>query len=122
MELLPIPGASEPEPGRAAAVIQEHGLEEVYLSYLLALQNLCSQRGKSLLCWGDFLLDHPALLARLPPDAVVVARGGGKGYEECCSVLADHAVPFYVAPAAASWCVGEGRNESAMDAIQAPTA
>jgi len=36
-----------------------------------------------------------------------------------CSCLADHAVPFYVAPAAASWCVGDGRNESAVDAIQA---
>lgn len=59
--------------GKNKEYVEEKGAGEVYLTHILKLYNIVVKKhGKTMLMWGDIILEHPALLSRLPKDIIVL--------------------------------------------------
>ena len=60
---------------RYVADPQNHGCDEMYMSYLRSVYKLCCQSGRNLQFWVNPLHKYPEQLWNLPPDVVAVEYG-----------------------------------------------
>jgi hexosaminidase len=61
--------------GRSRDEIAAKGAERVYLEYLLKIHELVKSRNRTMMFWGDIILDKPELVPELPEDAICLAWG-----------------------------------------------
>jgi hypothetical protein len=102
--------------GRSKAECEARGAGRVYLDFLLKIHAEVKARGRTPQFWGDIIVQHPALIAELPRDAIALEWG----YE------ADHpfdahgaqfnaaGLTFYVCPGTSAWCSIAGRTHNAL--------
>jgi len=91
--------------GKSKALAEEKGVTEVYLEFLDKLCKVLIDAGKTPMFWGDIILKDPALIARLPKDAICL------NWEYWPEVKEDNTRTFvesgakrlYVCPAVQSW-------------------
>ena len=55
--------------GRSKAVCEERGTHRVYLDFLLDIYRLVQERGRTMMFWGDIIVQAPELIPELPKDA-----------------------------------------------------
>lgn len=57
--------------GASKALVDSLGAGEVYMRHFLRLHELVSRHGVRMMAWGDVLLEHPELIARVPKDVII---------------------------------------------------
>lgn len=101
--------------GRSKARCEQEGAGSLYLDFLLKIHREVGARGRQMQYWGDIVLQHPELIARLPQDAIALEWGyeAGHPFDEHGARFAAAGLPFYVCPGTSSWCSLAGRSDNA---------
>ncbi|MEM9555121.1 MAG: family 20 glycosylhydrolase [Acidobacteriota bacterium] len=88
---------------RDACAAQGRG--RVYLDFLRAVDALARRHGRRSMVWGDIVLEHPELVAELPPEVTVMAWGyePDHPFANDAPRFAEAGRPFYLCPGTASW-------------------
>jgi hypothetical protein len=88
--------------GRSAASGQ--GNDELYFNFLLKVHALAARYGKKIMVFGDFLLNHPEMLARMPDDITFLDWCyDPKPRYGTPELFAKFQVPFWVCPGTGNW-------------------
>jgi hexosaminidase len=102
--------------GRSRAACEEKGTHRVYLDFLLQIYRLVQERGRTMMFWGDIIVQAPELIPELPHDAIALEWGyeHDHAFDERCGHFARAGIPFYVCPGTSSWNAVAGRTENAL--------
>ena len=106
---------------RSARAAERRGKEHLYLDFLQGVARQAARHGRTIQVWGDFLAEHPDLLAELPAGATVLEWGyeADHPFAERCRRLAEAKVDFYVCPGTSSWNSLAGRAANALANLRA---
>ena len=87
---------------------------EAYLGFLLKVCDLVRARGRRPMFWGDIVLKHPELVARLPRDVIALDWGyeGNHPFAAEAAKFREAGLEFYVCPGTSSWNSLAGRVEN----------
>lgn len=109
--------------GKSKAEVQARGSGAVYLDFLKKIHALVSARGKTMMFWGDIIINHPELIAQLPQDVIAMEWGyeADHPFAEHCAQFANAGIPFYVCPGTSSWISILGRTDNAIENIRSAT-
>jgi len=109
--------------GKSKAEVQARGSGAVYLDFLKKIHALVSARGKTMMFWGDIIINHPELIAQLPRDVIAMEWGyeADHPFAEHCAQFANAGIPFYVCPGTSSWISILGRTDNAIENIRSAT-
>ena len=102
--------------GRSRAECDRLGTGRVYLDYLRKVYQEVIARGHIMQFWGDIIVQHPDLVAELPPDAIALEWGyeADHPFEAHGAQFAEAGLPFYVCPGVATWNSIAGRTTNAL--------
>src|SRR5581483_2674353 len=109
--------------GKSAEEVKARGAGAVYLDFLKKIHALVRERGKTMMFWGDIIINHPELISQLPKDAIAMEWGyeADHPFAEHGKAFAQAGIPFYVCPGTSSWISILGRTENAMGNIRNAT-
>lgn len=101
--------------GRSKALCSRKSNGQVYLEFLLKIHKEVNRRGKTLMFWGDIILNHPDLIQHLPENIVALNWGyeAGHPFNREARQFAAAGIPFYVCPGTSTWQTLIGRNDNA---------
>ncbi|TRZ42332.1 beta-hexosaminidase [Robertkochia solimangrovi] len=101
--------------GRSKEICDEQGKGNVYLDYVIKLNEAANRNGKKAQFWGDIILNHPELIARIPENMTALVWGYSADYpfEKNLPKFKEAGIPFYVCPGTSSWRSLIGQNENA---------
>lgn len=102
--------------GRSKSLVEKLGRERVYLDFMLKIYHAVKSRGRTMMFWGDIILERPELLKDLPRDLVALNWGyeAKHPFERETAAFREAGVPFYVCPGTSSWCSISGRTDNAI--------
>ncbi|PKL11868.1 MAG: hypothetical protein CVV52_12305, partial [Spirochaetae bacterium HGW-Spirochaetae-8] len=101
--------------GRSAGLMAEMGDGHLYLQHLLRLRELAAAQGKRLMVFGDVILHHPELIAKVPDDIVFLDWIYDPLDEyKTPSVFEKAGKPFWVCPGTGAWNTLFPRQEGAV--------
>lgn len=102
--------------GRSKAACEQRGKVRVYVDFLKEIHKLVAERGRTMMFWGDIVLEHPDLIAELPKDVIVLEWGyeAKHAFDERCGKFARAGLKFYVCPGTSTWNTIAGRTDNAM--------
>ncbi len=91
--------------GKSKAMVEELGIDGVYLYHINRLNDLLKPYGKSILMWGDIASNHPKIVKELPKDITVIAWGyhAAKNFDSSITPITDTGLNFWVAPGVSCW-------------------
>ncbi len=94
---------------------------EEYLEFILKVFDCVRALGKRPMFWGDIVLKHPELVARLPKDVIALDWGyeGNHPFQKECAAFAQAGLDFYVCPGTSSWRSLAGRVENMRENLAA---
>jgi len=106
--------------GRSKVAADERGVTRVYLDFLLQVQQLVKQHGRTMQFWGDIIMKHPELIPELPKDVIALEWGyeANHPFDADGEHFARAGVPFYVCPGTSSWCSITGRTDNALNNLR----
>ncbi|MBQ6137520.1 MAG: beta-N-acetylhexosaminidase [Kiritimatiellae bacterium] len=92
-----------------------------YLEFLVKVCDAARKRGKRPMFWGDIVLRHPELIAKLPRDLVALDWGyeGNHPFQRECAEFRKSGLDFYVCPGTSSWRSLAGRVENMRENLEA---
>jgi len=102
--------------GQSAALCRRLGKGEVYLRFLLQLHKEVIRRGKTMMFWGDIVLQYPELIRRLPKQRLCALNWGYEAdhpFEKEAAQFERAGIPFYVCPGTSTWMTLIGRLDNA---------
>ena len=107
--------------GRSRELCARVGKGRVYLDFLLKINRLVEAREHTMLYWGDIIMEHPELVAELPPDAIALEWGyeAHHPFDEHGEKLRASGVPWWVCPGTSSWNSLAGRTENCLANLRA---
>jgi len=102
--------------GASRDACEKTGKGRVYLDFLKQIKRLVDQRGKTMLFWGDIVLNHPELIPELDKDMIAIIWGyeSDHPFAEQCRSFAKSGLPFWVCPGTSTWNSITGRLENAL--------
>ncbi len=116
--------------GRSKKKCTKKGKGVVYLDFLKQIHREVSERGKTMMFWGDIILKYPKLIQELA--ALGTPKAGAPnilalnwGYEANHPFDAEAAqfakarIPFYVCPGTSTWQTLVGRHDNALANLRA---
>ena len=94
---------------------------EEYLGFLLKVFDCARAGGKRPMFWGDIVLRHPELIARLPKDVIALDWGyeGNHPFDREAAAFKASGLDFYVCPGTSSWRSLGGRIENLRENLEA---
>ena len=94
---------------------------EEYLGFLLKVYAAAKRCGKRPMFWGDIVLKHPELVARLPKDLIALDWGyeADHPFEAEAAKFKSAGLDFYVCPGTSSWRSLAGRVENMRSNLEA---
>lgn len=103
--------------GASKTACEQRGKGRVYLDYLQQIKKLVEARGKTMMFWGDIILNHPELIPELDRTLVALVWGyeADHPFEEQCAKFAAARIPFWVCPGTSCWNSIAGRFTNALD-------
>ncbi|WP_159081817.1 beta-N-acetylhexosaminidase [Paenibacillus sp. CAA11] len=106
--------------GNSKALSERLGKGRVYLDFLLKIYSLLKTRGKTMMFWGDIILQHPELIPELPNDIIALEWGyeGEHPFDLHGAQFASAGIPFYVCPGTSSWNSLSGRTTNMLSNIR----
>jgi hypothetical protein len=102
--------------GRSKPVCEKRGTHRVYLDFLLDICRLVEARGRTMMFWGDIIVQAPELIPELPRTAIALEWGyeHDHPFDERCAQFAAAGIPFYVCPGTSSWNSIVARADNAL--------
>ena len=102
--------------GKSKALCEAQGTGVVYLDYVLSLYTNLTRRGKTMQFWGDIIIQHPELVARLPHDLIALEWGyeADHPFDQHGEQFAASGIPFYVCPGTSAWNTIAGRTDNCL--------
>ncbi len=106
--------------GRSKTECEKRGKGRVYLDFLLKIHDLVRRHGRTMMFWGDIILEHPELVPELPKDMVALDWGyeANHPFDKQCAKFAEAGVPFHVCPGTSSWNSIAGRTDNAVENLR----
>jgi hypothetical protein len=106
--------------GASKEICEAEGKGRVYLSFLQELQKRVHARGRTMMCWSDIVMQHPALIPELPEKFIALEWGyeAGHPFAENTQRLRDAGIPFYVCPGTSAWRSLTGRTDNMLQNIR----
>lgn len=108
--------------GKSKELSDEVGVGNVYVQFFEKLyQLLAKEHGKSVMLWGDVLMNHPEMLDRLPKDITLLDWGYDqkmKTFEKNGPVLQASGIDFYFCPGTSAWHSLAGKTDNMMNNIE----
>ncbi len=102
--------------GKSRDLCQRVGRGRVYLDFLLEIHRRVSARGRTMMYWGDIIMQHPDLVPELPRDAIALEWGyeANHPFDEHGAKFRAAGVPWWVCPGTSSWNSLAGRTENCL--------
>jgi hexosaminidase len=101
--------------GQSKKLCERYGKGRVYVDFLKQIEREVSKRGRTMMFWGDIILNHPELIRSLPKNVIALNWGyeATHPFEKEAATFAKSKVPFYVCPGTATWMTMIGRHDTA---------
>jgi hexosaminidase len=92
------------------------GRGRVYLDFLLKIHSMVRSHGRTMLFWGDIIVEHPELVPELPRDAIALEWGyeADHPFAAHSERFAASGIPFWVCPGTSSWNSIAGRTDNCL--------
>jgi hypothetical protein len=105
--------------GASREACEKDGKGRVYLKFLNQIKHLVEKNGRTMMFWGDIILNHPELIPELEKDAIALVWGyeADHPFTEQCRAFSESGIPFWVCPGTSTWNSIAGRFENAMKNI-----
>ena len=58
--------------GKSRHLAEKHGIAAVHATHYKKVYDICKKAGKTVMMYGDILLDHPEILSLIPKDIIIV--------------------------------------------------
>ncbi len=102
--------------GASADEVLQKGRGRVYLDFVQKIYLECTKRQRTMMFWGDIIINYPELVAELPKDAIALEWGYefDHPFDKNSALFAASGIPFYVCPGTASWNSFAGRTQNAL--------
>jgi hexosaminidase len=106
--------------GRNRERCAREGKGRVYLQFLLEIYRRVTARGRTMLYWGDIIMEHPELVPELPRDAIALEWGyeSHHPFDEHGTKFRASGVPWWVCPGTSSWNSLAGRTENCLGTLR----
>lgn len=107
--------------GRSREAVEKLGAGRVYLDFLKRIHDECVKRGRTMLFWGDIVLQHAELIPEIPEGVVALNWGyeADHPFDAEGASFAAAGVPYQVCPGTSSWLSIGGRTENAIGNLRA---
>lgn len=101
--------------GKSKALSDKIGKGQVYLDFLMKLNDEVIKNGKRTQFWGDIILNHPELIQDVPKNMTALVWGYDATYpfDKNLVEFQKSKLDFYVCPGTSSWRSEIGRNQNA---------
>jgi hexosaminidase len=101
--------------GLSADACNEFGKGEVYLDFVIKLNNEVNKYEKQTMFWGDIILNHPKLIPEIPKNMIALVWGYDSDFpfKKNLPLFKKAGLDFYVCPGTSTWRSLIGRNEDA---------
>jgi hexosaminidase len=101
--------------GQSKAACERLGKGRVYLDFVKKIHTEVRKRGRTMMFWGDIILNHPELIPDLPKDIVALNWGyeAGHPFQREAALFAQAKIPFYVCPGTSTWMTLIGKHDNA---------
>ena len=101
--------------GQSQTECERLGKGRVYVDFLKKIQAEVTQRGRTMMFWGDIILNHPELIPDLPQDAIALNWGyeADHPFQKEAALFAQAKIPFYVCPGTSTWMTLIGKHDNA---------
>jgi len=101
--------------GQSLADCERLGKGRVYVDFLKKIHAEVTQRGRTMMFWGDIILNHPELIPELPRDAIALNWGyeADHPFQKEAALFAQAKIPFYVCPGTSTWMTLIGKHDNA---------
>jgi hypothetical protein len=92
------------------------GRGRVYLDFLLKIYSMVRSLGRTMLFWGDIIVEHPELVPELPRDSIALEWGyeADHPFAAHSERFAASGIPFWVCPGTSSWNSIAGRTDNCL--------
>ncbi len=102
--------------GKSRELCSRVGRGRVYLDFLLKIHSLVESHGRTMLFWGDIIVEHPELVPELPRDAIALEWGYEADHPFAAhgERFAASGIPFWVCPGTSSWNSIAGRTDNCL--------
>jgi len=92
--------------GASKELADEIGVGRVYLNHILRVHDIVKRYGKTMMMWGDIILQHPELIKDIPRDIIMLNWGYEAAHNYATTKqFADAGVRLFVCPGTSSWNV-----------------
>lgn len=101
--------------GKSKKLSDSIGKGQVYLDFLMKLNDEIIKNGKQTQFWGDIVLNHPELIKDIPKNMTALVWGYDATYpfDKNLVEFEKAGLEFYVCPGTSSWRSEIGRNQNA---------
>ena len=101
--------------GQSQAECERLGKGRVYVDFLKKIHAEVSARGRTMMFWGDSILNHPEFIPELPKDAIALNWGyeSDHPFARETKLFAQAKIPFYVCPGTSTWMTLIGKHDNA---------
>jgi hexosaminidase len=102
--------------GQSKKLCEAKGKGAVYLDFISRVHREIAKRGRQMMFWGDIILKHPKLIAKLPKNAIALNWGyeATHPFEKETALFARSKIPFYVCPGTSTWMTLIGKHDNAL--------
>lgn len=102
--------------GRSKIDCERRGIGRVYLDFLMKIYRAVKMRGRTMMFWGDIIIQHSELIHELPRDVIALEWGyeADHPFDQDGAAFAKAGIPFYVCPGTSSWNSIVGRTDNAL--------
>jgi hypothetical protein len=100
------------------------GKGRVYVDFLKRIHREVSSRHRTMMFWGDIILNHPELIRELPENVVALNWGyeANHPFQQEAAQFAKAKIPFYVCPGTSTWMTLIGKHDNALPNLRAAAA
>jgi hypothetical protein len=101
--------------GQSKAACERLGKGRVYVNFLKRIHAAVRKRGRTMMFWGDIILNHPELIRALPKDVIALNWGyeADHPFQREAALFARAGIPFYVCPGTSTWMTLIGKHDNA---------
>lgn len=106
--------------GRSQALVEAKGSGRVYLDYLNQIAALVQKHQRTMMFWGDIIVEYPDLVPEIPQGVIALEWGyeATHPFDTHGALFAASGVPFYVCPGTSSWLSLVGRTHNAIENLR----
>ncbi len=106
--------------GQTRKLCERRGKGRVYVDFLKQMAREVSRRNRTMMFWGDIILNHPELIQSLPENVIALNWGyeATHPFEKEAATFAKSKIPFYVCPGTATWMSLLGRHDTAFENLR----